>query len=156
RLGQSMEEGTILQWFKREGDEIRAGEPLLEVMSDKANFEVEATSNGVLRKILITADETVDVNTPIAIIGNATEPIDDLALSPSTNGATEFSNPTIASSEPAAAPLPPVAAITQTQSGAPAVSPRARRLADEHSIPISSLGQLGSGPGGRIIEKDIK
>src|SRR5258708_27637543 len=78
RLGQSMEEGTILQWFKQEGDEVKTGEPLLEVMSDKANFEVEATSSGVLRKILVSTDDTVPVNEPIAIFGSAEEPIDDL------------------------------------------------------------------------------
>src|SRR5204863_7600098 len=78
RLGQSMEEGTILQWFKREGDSVRAGEPLLEVMSDKANFEVEATTTGVLRKILVDSDGTVAVNSRIAIIGDIDEPIDSL------------------------------------------------------------------------------
>ena len=67
RLGQSMEEGTILQWFKREGDLVRKGEPLLEVMSDKANIEVEATVEGVLRKILSPVDATVPVNAPKAV-----------------------------------------------------------------------------------------
>src|SRR5205085_12527775 len=77
-LGQSMEEGTILQWFKQEGDSVRQGEILLEVMSDKANIEVEAPADGVLRRILSPADSTVTVNEPIAILGTADEPIDSL------------------------------------------------------------------------------
>src|SRR5438045_136503 len=83
RLGQSMEEGTIVQWYKQEGDSVRKGESLLEVMTDKANIDVEATSDGILRKILVSADQTVDVNTPIAVIGSADENIDSLIGSPS-------------------------------------------------------------------------
>src|SRR5947207_498417 len=78
RLGQSMEEGTIVQWYKREGDEVRKGEPLLEVMTDKANIDVEATVDGLLRRILAQADETVPVNAVIAIVGTADEPIEEV------------------------------------------------------------------------------
>src|SRR5882672_1786274 len=78
RLGQSMEEGTVLQWFRQEGDTVKPGDPFVEVMSDKANFEVEATAGGILRKILVPANETVPVNAPLAIFGTADEPIDSL------------------------------------------------------------------------------
>jgi pyruvate dehydrogenase E2 component (dihydrolipoamide acetyltransferase) len=161
RLGQSMEEGTILQWFKSEGDTVRAGEPLMEVMSDKANIEVEAPSDGVLRKILAGADDTVPVNEPIAIIGTADEPIDDLlAGAGSSNGA---------SPAPVAAAPTPVTAPTATSTAAPAgavvlptsvadlgaVSPRARRLADQHGVSLSALAGRGTGPKGRILERDV-
>ncbi len=69
-LGQTMEEGTIIKWFKNEGDSINAGEPLLEVLTDKVNMEVEAPESGVLRKILAQPDDIVPVQDPIAIIGN--------------------------------------------------------------------------------------
>src|SRR5579872_5605657 len=91
RLGQSMVEGTILQWFKAEGDSVRSGEPLVEVMSDKANFDVESTADGVVRKILVPANETVPVNAPLAIVGAADEPIEAmlLAASPAAAGGVE-------------------------------------------------------------------
>ncbi len=151
RLGQSMEEGTVLQWYKREGDTVKAGEPLLEVMSDKANFEVEATKDGVLRKILVDADGTVPVSTPIAIVGSATEPIDTLlesATQASDGGYKQAANKL-------ASPIPAISSQTAPAAGSSAISPRARRLAEEHAISISTLGLSGSGPGGRIIERDI-
>ena len=77
-LGQTMEEGTILQWFKKEGDAVKKGEPLLEITTDKANIEVESPMDGILRKILHPVDATVPIQTPIAILGDAGEPIDGL------------------------------------------------------------------------------
>ena len=77
-LGQTMEEGTIIRWFKNEGDSVKEGEPLLEVLTDKVNMEVEAPESGVLRKIFAQTDDIVPVKDPIAIIGTADESIDDL------------------------------------------------------------------------------
>jgi pyruvate dehydrogenase E2 component (dihydrolipoamide acetyltransferase) len=148
-----MEEGTVLQWFKKEGDEVKAGERLLEVMSDKANFEVEAASNGILRKIFVSSDETVPVNAPLAVIGLPDESIDDLLgqLSSSLSGAV------VSVSAQAASQIP-----DRLEKGANAetagqflISPRARRLADEKGVPISALAGIGTGPQGRIIERDV-
>ncbi|MDQ2686333.1 MAG: lipoyl domain-containing protein, partial [Armatimonadota bacterium] len=77
-LGQTMEEGTITQWFKAEGDSVQKGEALYEVMTDKVNMEVEATEAGVLRKILAPADATVPINSPVAILGDQDEDISGL------------------------------------------------------------------------------
>ncbi len=148
-LGNTMEEGTIVQWFKQVGDPVKKGEPLLEVMSDKANFEVESEADGIVRAILAEADATVAVHVPIAVIGTADEPIDVSALgsSPAPDAA-----PAAAAAQPSASQAPaPVAAASAASSVA--ASPRARKLAAEKGVDIASL--TGSGPGGRIVAADV-
>ncbi len=146
-LGNTMEEGTIVKWFKQVGDPVKKGEPLLEVMSDKANFEVESEADGIVRAILAEADATVAVHDPIAIIGSADEPIDIAAAGAGAAPAPE-----------AAAPEPPVAAgpaeAPPVSSGASvAASPRARKLAEEKGVELAAVS--GSGPGGRILAADV-
>src|SRR5438876_1995702 len=77
-LGQTMQEGTILKWYKAEGDPVEGWETLLEVMTDKVNMEVDPQVSGVLRKILAPEGATIPVGGPVAIIGTADEPIDAL------------------------------------------------------------------------------
>lgn len=149
-LGNTMEEGTIVQWFKQVGDPVKKGEPLLEIMSDKANFEVEAESDGILRAILAEPDSTVPVHAPIAIIGTADEPIDGLL-------AGEAGAPV---PEPVAAPAKAeqtatTTAVVASGDGGVAASPRARKLAAERGVDLASLAGSGSGPGGRIIAADV-
>lgn len=147
-LGNTMEEGTIVQWFKKVGDPVKKGEPLLEIMSDKANFEVEADADGVLRAVLAETDATVPVHAPIAIIGAPDEPIDGLLSGDGGSSAP-------AAPEPAAAPAPsaPVAAAAEAPASAPAASPRARKLAAEKGVDLAAV--TGSGPGGRILAADV-
>jgi len=153
-LGQTMEEGTILQWFKKEGDAVKKGEPLLEITTDKANIEVESPMDGVLRKILHPVDATVPIQTPIAIIGDAVEPIDALLSGEQASPITSSPSVTM---EKSTAPSTGIGAVTPTPSSAEkmAISPRAQRKAREAGIDIAMLGIRGSGPQGRIIERDI-
>lgn len=158
-LGQTMEEGTIIKWFKNEGDPVQAGEPLLEVMTDKVNMEVEAPESGVLRKILVQPDDIVPVQDPIAIIGTADESIDDLlgGEAPKTETAAPAAQaPATIEMPKAEAPAAP-AAPTAPLGGEERVftSPAARRVAAEHGIDINALAGRGSGPSGRVVEKDI-
>jgi len=150
-LGQTMEEGTVVQWFKQEGDPVRQGEALVEVMSDKASFEVESPADGLIRKLLVAANDAVPIHTPIAIIGDADESIDGLVP------ASGVSAPAAVHAAPATSPAAPAAAVAASRapSGPVAISPRARRLADERGIPISALAGRGTGPGGRVIERDV-
>lgn len=74
-LGQTMSEGTIQKWLKREGEAVRKGEPLLEVETDKVVMEVEAPADGVLLKILTQDNETVPVGAEVCIIGTAGEKV---------------------------------------------------------------------------------
>lgn len=153
-LGQTMEEGTIVKWFKNEGDNIKAGEPLLEVMTDKVNMEVEAPESGVLRKIFTPVDAIVPVKDPICIIGSANESIDSLIADDTPVQSvpeltSDIESPSIAAVE---ATLP---VVTTTEKRVFA-SPAAKRVAREHSIDIDLLSGKGTGPGGRVVEKDVQ
>lgn len=77
RTGQTMEEGSIVEWLKNEGDPVKAGEPLVTILSDKANLEIESDYTGVLVKILATPDDgDIACLEPIAIIAATGEVVD--------------------------------------------------------------------------------
>jgi pyruvate dehydrogenase E2 component (dihydrolipoamide acetyltransferase) len=176
KLSPTMEEGQISRWLKNEGDKVSMGEPLAEIDTDKATMEMQALGNGVLRKILIGAGESAPLGQPIAIIGEADEDISAL-LEQAASGATSTketsASPAAAADAPAPSapeqPTPPAAETTKAApsgNGAQAakgeasgndrliVSPLAARMAAEAGINLRSLS--GSGPGGRIIKRDIE
>ena len=152
QLGQSVEEAYIVEWFKKEGDAVSEGEPLFSVQTDKAEIECEATASGVLRKIIVDPDVTVDVLTVVALVGDADEPLPDLAAYTASKPAPMANAPSTASVAPvarsAAAP-----AIPQESAGGP-VSPRARRRAQ--ALHVSPEVIPGSGVGGRVMESDVE
>lgn len=148
-LGNSMEEGTITQWFKAEGDTVAKGDALYEVMTDKVNMEVEATEGGILRKILAPVDSTVPVNDPVAILGTLDEDISALL-----GGVPVAAEPIPAPKEaPAAASSTPLP--EQESAGHVFASPRARRYADEYGVDVVHLAGRGTGVDGRIVEADV-
>lgn len=161
-LGNSMEEGTITQWFKAEGESVAKGEALYEVMTDKVNMEVEAPEAGVLHKILAAADATVPVGGPVAILGAAGEDVSALpggaAPAPSaeagqTGREGEITSPTMEDApDLLALPSPPAPADGD---GRVFASPRARRCADENGVDIALLAGRGTGVDGRIVEADV-
>ena len=142
KLGLTMEEGTVLSWFKREGEVIRAGEILLSVETDKVAIDVEAPINGTLLKIVVPSGITVPLGEVIAYIGNPGDIIPE-KIKPASGSSTPVA-PGTRITEPAVAP-----AI-----GPIKVSPIARKLADENKIDLSTVH--GSGPQGRIVEADIR
>lgn len=151
QLGQSVEEAYIVDWFKQEGDTVNAGEPLFSVQTDKAEIECEATASGVLRKIIVEPDVTVAVLTVVALVGDAEEPLPDLA-----KYAPAVASPVNAQSAPSAAPakaqtIAPEAARHESAGGP--VSPRARRRAQ--TLHVSPDVIPGSGVGGRVMESDV-
>ena len=163
-LGNSMEEGTITQWFKAEGEAVAKGEALYEVMTDKVNMEVESPEAGVLRKILAAVDATVPVNDPVAILGTADEDISALLAEEATepNPATSR-DPSLSGKgeEAAVLSLPsldrggsPLAA-GRGSDGRVFASPRARRYADEYGVDIAHLAGRGTGVDGRVVEADV-
>jgi len=153
KLGQTMEEGVIVEWLVSEGDTIGRGDVLFTLESDKAVLEVEARAKGVVRKILVEPGVKVPVGTPVAIIAATDEDISDL-LSSTTAPEQEPSSPV----ETAAEPLQGVsggAAATPVRApeGRILASPRARKMARERRVDLASVS--GSGPNGRIVERDI-
>lgn len=151
-LGQSVEEVRILRWLKAEGETVAAGEPLIEIETDKTSMEWDSPEAGVVRRLLAQPDEYVKVEAPILIVGTADEPIDNLL-----GGANAV--PPLASTPE----IPPVAtASSSTLSPAPTpsnvnvvLSPRARRAADELGMDVGLLAGRGTGPRGRVQEKDV-
>lgn len=166
KLGQTMEEATIEQWHKQEGDPVSKGDVILEITTDKATLEVESFVEGTLRKVLAPEGVTLPVNTCIALVGAPDEemPADLEQLEAAARG--EGAAPAAAEKKPAATaqrPVPPeeakveaapAAATPERPAGRLVASPRARRLAEKERAPLSIL--RGSGPGGRIVERDVK
>lgn len=154
KLGQTMEEGVIVEWLKKEGDPVARGDVLFQVESDKAVLEVESKTKGVLLKILVDKGVKVPVLTVVGLIGEPGEEIFS-----STGGAV--SQPTEAPASPPAEPALATAQPGRTIASAEQdggegrmfISPRARRLAQERGVDYARLA--GSGPGGRIIERDV-
>lgn len=151
-LGQTMEEGTITKWLKQEGESVQKGEPLLEVMTDKANMEVESPTSGVLLKILVPENTTVPVKEVIAIIGEPGEVVKEKTEPKMT--AEEEKPKAESTAAGVVEPKVPMPSSEETP-GRIFASPRAKMAAAELGIDISMLVGKGSGPGGRIIERDV-
>ncbi len=174
KLSPTMEEGQLSRWLKKEGDKVSMGEPLAEIDTDKATMEMQALGNGVLRKILIQEGESAPLGQVIAIIGEPDEDISALtskaapteAAKPSQPAETESSKeeePTETKPAPAAAAATGPAGGNGQVAAKPAeappggrliVSPLAARMAAESGIDLRSIN--GSGPGGRIIKRDVE
>ena len=172
KLGLTMETGTIGSWLVSEGEEVQRGAPLLEVVTDKVTMEVEAQVAGVLRKILVPADQEVPVTTPIGILAEADEDIGEfeaeLTAKLSSDGAggpvaetpSVEAAPASPQTPPSAPPPTPAAATAATIPAVPApdgrphrASPKARRMAVDLGIDLAVV--QGSGPGGRIVSGDL-
>jgi pyruvate dehydrogenase E2 component (dihydrolipoamide acetyltransferase) len=161
-LSPTMEEGKLVKWTKKEGDRVTKGEVLAEVETDKAVMEIVARGDGVMRKIIAAEGETRPVGDLLAVIGTADENIDAIAggakaAAPTpAAGSTPSSTPTPAPAAPSkAAAAPQAPAAPPSEPGARLrSSPLARRLANERGLALDTL--QGSGPGGRIIKRDIE
>ncbi len=149
KLTDTMEEGVLLAWKKHEGDPVQAGEVIAEIETDKAVMDLEAFAPGILRKILVHDGDTVQSGKLIAVIAEADEDIasalsDGVAAAPSVGSTPK--------------PAPPAGTIASASPDRPRgervlASPRAKALAAERGIELSTL--TGTGPGGRIVEDDV-
>ena len=163
QLGQTMEEGTIVEWLVNEGDPVGRGDVLFTVESDKAVLEVESRSKGVLRKVLVEAGVKVPVLTLVGVIAKTDEDIEEILAgggdepAPAADASVEESAPAAASApEPAAASsaaAAPAPVATVHEGGRIFSSPRARKLAAEEGVALAMVA--GSGPEGRIVERDV-
>jgi pyruvate dehydrogenase E2 component (dihydrolipoamide acetyltransferase) len=159
KLSPTMEEGRVLRWVKREGDPVDSGDVVVEVETDKATMEVEAMGSGVLRKILVEEDATVPTGTTLGVVASEDEDISALleesgAAAPAAAPAAADASQGPAASEPSAAAAPAEAPAPAGDGGRLKASPLARRMADDSGIPLEGL--RGTGPGGRIIKRDIE
>ena len=149
-LAQPGETRTIIAWTREIGDPVSAGETICEVETDKATVEIESQADGVLVAKLFDVGAEIPEDGPIAMVGNA----DEIGAA-ETTGAADAAEPADAAQPAPAEPSAPAPA-PQPESAAPrrlAVSPRARKRAAELSVTLAGL--TGTGPGGRIIERDV-
>lgn len=149
QLGLTMEEGTIAAWLVAVGDHVHRGTPMVEIATDKANTEVEAPADGVVEELLAAVGDTLPVGAPIAFLRLATEAV-----------ITTPPRSTMVASALATPPTVPTLVVPPDDDRIiePPVraSPAARTLAREHNLDILTLAGKGSGPGGRIIFRDVE
>ena len=162
-LSPTMEKGNLAKWLKKEGDTVKSGDVIAEIETDKATMEVEAIDEGVLAKIVVpegTAD--VPVNQLIALIAGEGEDPKSVsaagggAPAPAKTEAPKSAPPAAAEAAPTPAAAPQAAAKPNGggQGGRVFASPLARRIAKEAGLEIAMI--QGSGPHGRVIERDVR
>jgi pyruvate dehydrogenase E2 component (dihydrolipoamide acetyltransferase) len=148
-LSPTMEEGQLVKWLKQEGDTVTVGDILAEVETDKAVMELAARGEGILRAIVAPEGATVEVGKLVAVIGQAEEDISAVVAAAPAPAPTEGPSATVAP-EPESATAAVAAAGV---GGQIKTSPLARRMAQERGIDLAVV--QGTGPGGRIIKRDL-
>ena len=159
KLGFDMREGTLVRWVRNEGENINKGDVLAEIETDKATVEVESSAGGVVRRLLVDQGAIVPIGAPIAIVGNADEKIEEtksVSSLPSVK-AEEKSVPRPASTMNSVAPT--IASIQSSivnpqSTTIVRASPLAKRMARDSKVDLSRI--RGTGPGGRVVRKDIE
>jgi 2-oxoisovalerate dehydrogenase E2 component (dihydrolipoyl transacylase) len=158
QLGESVTEGTVDKWLKREGDFVKRDEPLVEVVTDKVNAEIPSPFEGKLVKITVTEGETVRVGAVLAQIEVAADAKADETPAPAKEAPAARADAPSSPARPAVAPAHPVSArvvapATEGGNDHARLSPAVRKLAAEHGIDATTL--RGSGMGGRVTRDDI-
>lgn len=149
RQGQSVESCILTAWKVRAGDTIKTGQPVASIETDKATFEVESPADGVVLELFFQEGDDIPVLTHIAAVGQAGE--DASALRPGTRASAAATQPNPAAALPSGAT--PVVSLAPPAPADGRISPRARRTAAAAGLDPDRLA--GSGPGGRVIERDV-
>jgi 2-oxoglutarate dehydrogenase E2 component (dihydrolipoamide succinyltransferase) len=153
-LGESVADATVGRWLKQEGDAVTSGEALVELETDKINFEVEAEQDGVLESISKDEGETVNVGEVIGTIGEGSEAGDGAALAEAEEQA-EQPQAEAEQPEPEAEEAEETSnGHREVEDGAGRASPSVRRLAQEYEVDLAEI--TGSGSGGRITRDDVE
>ena len=159
RLSDTMEQGTIGRWLKREGESFREGDVIAEIETDKATMDFQAYEDGTMLKILVADGESAALGAPIAIVGSEGEEITVDATPP----AAESNGDGAGADADAPAQAAPAVAAAPEPAAAPAdadttlrASPIARRMADAAGLDLRTLAGQGTGPDGRIVKADVE
>lgn len=148
KMGDAMEEGTLVRWLKQEGEAVREGEPIAEIATDKATIEIEAPGSGILKGIRVAEGVVVPINTPLAYIVGEGESLPEAETAPKSASSPQTEAPPTPQPTPAKAETP-----TPADNDRPKASPLARKIAQEYGIDLRRI--KGSGPQGRIVERDV-
>jgi len=152
QLGQTMEEGTIVSCMVKVGDEVKKGDIIFEVETDKATLEMESPADGFVKHILADLDQTLPVGEPLLVLGERDEEVSQSFLD-SLKAAAPAAAAQVAPVAPTPAAEPAQSQPTKTADRVIA-SPRAKKLAEELGVNLETV--TGTGPAGRITEQDIK
>ena len=149
KLGFDMAEGLLVRWVKQVGENINKGDVLAEIETDKATVEVESSASGVVLQHIVDQGTMVPVNAPIAIIGSAGEVI---------SGQSSVNSKKVADEKPATRSTPIIDSVQQISVSLDVdsvkASPLAKKIARDQKVDLSNV--QGTGPGGRIVRKDIE
>lgn len=165
KMGQSEEDCTLVKWHKREGDAVKKGDILFEIEMEKAVLEIESFYEGTILKIVAGEGATLPIGATVAFIGKPGEKAPDFVPPPPKSAAAPAARPAPAAAPVAAPASAPTLAAAPVAPAAPppsapavparqAVSPRARALAKSCAISLAPI--RGTGPGGRVVEKDVR
>ena len=153
KMTDTMEEGVLVEWSVEEGDKIAAGDVIAQVETDKATMDVEAYDDGVLLKKVAKAGDALPIGGLIAILGDAGEDVSQMIAEHESNDAAPAPSVETTAETPSADKKKQEATAT-TSNGRTKASPLAKRMANEHGLPLADL--VGSGPGGRVIKRDVE
>lgn len=152
KMGDGMEEGTLVEWLKQEGEKVKSGEVIGTIQTDKATLELEAPGSGSLAGLLIGPGETVPVGQPIAALLADGEKLPD---GWSQNGSAAAPKTPVEAKAEAVEPATPEPAVQAREDGERIkASPLARRIAADAGVDLAMV--TPSGPGGRVVEKDVR
>jgi pyruvate dehydrogenase E2 component (dihydrolipoamide acetyltransferase) len=164
KMGDAMEEGTLLKWLKSEGDEVSTGDPIAEIETDKVTLELEAEDSGTLAQLIASEGQDIPVGEAIAFIAGEGEEVPERGdgAAQEAEGEAEGGEAQAQTATETEAPEEEEAAEQPQEDGGAAgradghfrASPIVRRLAEENNLDLSQIE--GSGPAGRIVERDVR
>ena len=148
QLGESVVEGTISKWLKKEGDKVEKDEPIVEIATDKINIEIPSPKAGILGKIVVREGSVVPVGELIGLLAEPGESLASLAVSAAPQPASKAE-----AKQPATFPSTPAGVVTEEETDHKRLSPAVRRLIKEHNLDVSKI--TGTGSDGRITRDDV-
>ncbi len=158
KLGFDMAEGTLVRWVKQVGENINKGDVLAEIETDKATVEVESSASGVVLQQIVDEGSVVPVNAPIAVIGAEGEKVEKAPKADEGKKKEEKKPEAKAEEKPApqAQPVetPVTSAVASAESGPVKASPLAKKIARDNNVDLANV--QGTGPGGRVVRKDVE
>jgi pyruvate dehydrogenase E2 component (dihydrolipoamide acetyltransferase) len=154
KLGFDMAEGVLVRWVKQVGEQINKGDVLAEIETDKATVEVESPASGVVLQFIVEQGDVVPVNAPIAVVGQEGEKVDAPAAvaAPSKVESQKSEEKPAAQTQENPATTPQ--AVRPADSGLVKASPLAKKIARDNNLNLADI--QGSGPGGRVVKKDVE
>lgn len=156
KLGFNMNEGKLVQWYKKEGDAVAKGEPLFSVETDKTNMDIEATEDGIVKKLLISEGDQIPVTLPIAVVGGADEDASNLIADAEArlNGGEKEESQWAEAEKKQDSTTGETPSIISSDHKRK-ITPRARRTAAENDLSLEDVNITPTGWDGGICEQDI-